>query len=113
MLHDKRYYKEPYKFDPSRYLPELSGKPAEMDPRDLCFGFGRRICPGINLADDSLYITTAMVCAVFDVKKFVKNGVVMEPEYEKTAGLITHPAPFRVSISPRSDRAVELIRGEA
>lgn len=113
MLHDKRYYKNPMKFDPARHLPELSGRPAERDPRDICFGFGRRICPGINLADDNLFITCASVCAVFNVNKFVENGKIVEPVYDKTPGLITHPTPYKVSITPRSDSAVQLIRGEA
>jgi cytochrome P450 len=42
MSRDPRNYKNPNKFDPSRFL----GENPERDPADFIFGFGRRICPG-------------------------------------------------------------------
>jgi len=45
MTHDPRTYKSPLDFNPDRFLP-IEGV-AEPDPRKLCFGFGRRRCPGI------------------------------------------------------------------
>ncbi|KAL0945844.1 hypothetical protein HGRIS_012127 [Hohenbuehelia grisea] len=46
MLHDPRVYTNPAAFEPGRFL----GDQPERDPQDACFGFGRRICPGISTA---------------------------------------------------------------
>ncbi len=41
-MHDPAVYSNPSEFRPERFL----GDAPERDPRDACFGFGRRICPG-------------------------------------------------------------------
>lgn len=41
MLHDPRNYENPMTFNPERFLESPDKKP-ERDPRDICFGFGRR-----------------------------------------------------------------------
>ena len=38
MSHDPAVYSDPFTFRPERFL----GPEPEQDPRDLCFGFGRR-----------------------------------------------------------------------
>ncbi|KAF8889423.1 cytochrome P450 [Gymnopilus junonius] len=98
MLHDPNVYPDPFSFKPERFL----GPQPQRDPRDICFGFGRRICPGRELAEASVFITTVMSLAVFDITKSVVDGVVVEPKVEQTTGLISHPKPFLCSIAPRS-----------
>jgi cytochrome P450 len=109
MLHDPRTYTNPNEFNPERFLAR-EGKEPELDPRAICFGFGRRICPGMHLADASLYISVAMSVAVFDISKVVENGVEITPEVDPTSGTISHPKPFKCSIKPRSAKALELIQ---
>lgn len=41
LLHDESIYKDPMEFNPDRFLA-ADGHPEERDPRDFCFGFGRR-----------------------------------------------------------------------
>ncbi|KAG6378884.1 cytochrome P450 [Boletus reticuloceps] len=106
MLHDPRTYSEPNEFRPERFL----GKAPETDPRSICFGFGRRICPGLHLADASVWISVAMSLAAFDVSKIIENGVEVTPEIDPSSGTISHPKPFKCSIKPRSAKALELIQ---
>ncbi|KAF8626581.1 hypothetical protein AX15_004794 [Amanita polypyramis BW_CC] len=41
MLRDESVYKSPSSFDPARFVKTEDHEP-EFDPRDICFGFGRR-----------------------------------------------------------------------
>ncbi|KAH8108239.1 cytochrome P450 [Phellopilus nigrolimitatus] len=101
--HDPETYFEPSIFKPERYLG-VDGRKPEPDPRALVFGFGRRICPGKELADGILFISIASFLAVFDVQP---NKHLSEPEY--TRGTISHPKDFDCTITPRSAKAVRMI----
>jgi cytochrome P450 len=87
MLRDPRTYPNPSQFNPDRYI-EVEGKVPQQDPRTICFGFGRRICPGLNLADASIFVSCAMSLAVFDVSKAIENGVEITPVVDSTPGTI-------------------------
>ncbi|KZP25607.1 cytochrome P450 [Athelia psychrophila] len=104
-------YPNPEIFDPERYIP-APGKTVQTDPRTFAFGFGRRTCPGINLADASLFISIAMSLAVFDIKKLVENGVEITPEVDVVPGSICHPKPYKCDIKPRSAKAAAVIDHE-
>ncbi|GJE86539.1 cytochrome P450 [Phanerochaete sordida] len=110
-LHDPEVYPNPSDFDPMRHCPE-DGKAAAPDPRNYCFGFGRRICPGLHLADASVWLACAMVLAAFDIEKPVVDGKVIEIHPEYTSGTVSHPKPFKCTIKPRSSRARALIVGD-
>ncbi|KAF7313515.1 hypothetical protein HMN09_00507400 [Mycena chlorophos] len=111
LTHDARTYQDPMTFNPERFIG-TEKRAAEPDPRNLCWGFGRRICPGMHLADASIFISIAMSLAVFDVSKCVENGVVITPVHRNTTGTISHPEPFRCAVTPRSEKAVQLIQSE-
>ncbi|TFY59479.1 hypothetical protein EVG20_g7774 [Dentipellis fragilis] len=107
-LHDEQTYKDPMKFVPERFI----GKKPELDPYTATFGYGRRICPGILLADTSLFISFVMSLSVFNISKAVENGKVIEPDVVYLDGTIwsfSHPKPFKCSITPRSEKAEVLI----
>ncbi|KAE9404451.1 cytochrome P450 [Gymnopus androsaceus JB14] len=115
LTHDPRVYHNPMEFKPERYLPDALvaeglGRQVEPHPRETCFGFGRRICPGMHLADASVFVSCVMSLAVFDIGKCVENGMVIEPVNDRTSGTISHPKPFKCSIKPRSPRAIALIQ---
>lgn len=60
---NSKYYKNPSVFDPERYLRQ----PPELDPREFIFGYGRRICPGKDLAFQALWILATSVLWAFDL----------------------------------------------
>ncbi|KAI0321920.1 cytochrome P450 [Amylostereum chailletii] len=111
MLRNEDTYHNALVFNPDRFL----GEHPEQDPRDICFGFGRRICPGtpfpgMNLADASLFVACAMSLATLNISKAIENGVVIEPERGLVGGTIAHPKEFRCRIEPRSEKAVAMVR---
>ncbi|KAF8641537.1 hypothetical protein AX16_009914 [Volvariella volvacea WC 439] len=106
MLHDPEVYRQPDVFNPSRFLKTEHNVP-ERDPRLICFGFGRRICPGRYMAEASIFISTATILAAFNISKNPKVGL----KYEATTSTISHLKPFYCDIKPRSQKAAELING--
>ncbi|CCM01206.1 uncharacterized protein FIBRA_03254 [Fibroporia radiculosa] len=78
ILHDPANYKDPFVFNPDRFV-KSHGEEPEMDPRKVMFGFGRRICAGKHFADASVFLTCATILATLDISKAVENGVVNEP----------------------------------
>ncbi|KAG1907691.1 cytochrome P450 [Suillus fuscotomentosus] len=109
MLNDPQRYANPSQFKPERFL-DNDGNDPEREPRTICFGFGRRICPGLHLADASIWLSTVMSLAVFDISKIVENGVEHTPEVDSSSGTISHPKPFKCCIKPRSAKAIALIQ---
>lgn len=96
-------------FNPDRFLSSEGHEP-ETDPGKFVFGFGRRICPGRILAENSLFLTIAQSLAVFNISKPVVDGKPVEPAIKFTPGVISHPEPFNTSIKPRSLHREKLIR---
>ncbi|KAJ7619871.1 cytochrome P450 [Mycena rosella] len=110
ILHDPEMYPDPHAFKPERFLRDGKLNPDVRDPELAAFGFGRRICPGRNLAASSLWITIASILATLEIKKARdENGKEIEPSYAYFPGLISMPRPFDCSITPRSKQATELI----
>ncbi|KZL71681.1 cytochrome p450 oxidoreductase [Colletotrichum tofieldiae] len=107
--HDPAVYKDPMEFRPERHIEDHGCKP-EPDPRKMAFGFGRRICPGKILAENSMFLNIAQSLAVFNIVKKVVDGKVIEPKAEFQPGVISHPAHFEASIKPRSPQHEKLIR---
>lgn len=94
-LHDPAVYHEPFAFKPERFLsPEQGGIPGrqpEPDVTNVVFGFGRRACPGKELAVASLFMAATMSIAVFDLNKATDlQGNVIEPGYDFAPGTITY-----------------------
>ncbi|KAF8624702.1 hypothetical protein AX17_007033 [Amanita inopinata Kibby_2008] len=110
MAHDAEVYRRPMDFEPERFMRTEDHEP-EADPRDMCFGFGRRICPGRVLADASVFITCAMTLAVFNITPHVEDGKPVMPDLKQTTGTVSHPSEFKCRIIPRSRKAFELIDG--
>ncbi|RYN17079.1 O-methylsterigmatocystin oxidoreductase [Alternaria tenuissima] len=107
--HDPSVYPSPMTFNPDRFLDTPIHK-AEPDPRNWIFGYGRRVCPGRYVADNAVFMTIAQTLAVFKVEKLVANGETVEPELKFEPGVVSHPVPYRTSVTPRSEKHAQLIR---
>jgi hypothetical protein len=102
-------YHDPMTFKPERFLATDNYTP-EPDPHRLSFGFGRRICPGRILADNAVYLNVVQSLAAFSISKAVENGREVVPEVNFLPGVVSHPAPYKTSIKPRSLKHEALIR---
>ncbi|KAI3611320.1 cytochrome p450 [Moniliophthora roreri] len=92
-------------FRPDRFLNEDGTLKKGMDS-EAAFGYGRRICPGRNMARDSIFITIAYL--LFSYEFSVIEGDAPMAEY--TSGLTVFPLPYRCKITPRSEEIKALIR---
>lgn len=102
--HDPNVYPDPMTFKPERFLA-TPGQTPELDPRTLIFGFGRRICPGRQLADNTIFLSIAQSLAVFDLSKEDTT----EPQF--LPGVASHPAQRQLTVKPRSEVHEGIIRG--
>jgi cytochrome P450 len=102
-MHDESTYKKHSDFNPDRFLREIP----EMDPNIVAFGWGRRsvppfplpntlpnfffarICPGINLAKEEMFLIIVQTLAIF---KFLKplnaEGQEVMPRVEFTSTVL-------------------------
>ncbi|CAH0004437.1 unnamed protein product [Clonostachys byssicola] len=106
MAHDPETY-----HDPDRFLPERYDKPYnEPDPKEVVFGFGRRICPGRYFADSMVYLAAAQTLAAFDIVKATdEQGQEIDPTVKVLPGVISHPLDFPFRITPRSEKSKSFI----
>lgn len=81
---DPEVYRNPDVFDPERFL----GENRELEPREVCFGWGRRSCPGALLADSTVFICVAMTLATSDISRCVENGAECVPKYAVEEGTL-------------------------
>ncbi|KAF8880683.1 cytochrome P450 [Infundibulicybe gibba] len=112
ILHDPEEFPQPEQFRPERYL-NADGSPnlERRDPQAALFGFGRRICPGRHLSNNSLYSYVSAVLATFDITPPLDaNGRYVKVEDRMSAGMLCYPEPFLCVIKPRSMAAEKLIR---
>ncbi|RFU78522.1 cytochrome p450 [Trichoderma arundinaceum] len=118
MHHDPARYPNPENFDPFRFKNQT--EPASVytnsghDKRDhFGYGAGRRICPGIHLAERALFLGAARILWAFTIKHKVDgNGkqvpIDLEPATAYRDGFLNQCRPFEVDIKVRSEK-----RGEA
>ena len=48
-----------------------------------------RSCPGINLAETTLFLTCAMILATFDIRRPIVNGKEVVPPVEYLTGTVS------------------------
>jgi cytochrome P450 len=109
----------PQEFNPARYL----NKPLPAadylntgDPYDrnyFTYGAGRQVCPGIHVAEKSLYINIVRLQTLwgFDIRRSKgANGKLEDPDTTMVRGFLSMPFKYRCHLSPRSAKHAVVIR---
>ncbi|KAF7345741.1 Cytochrome p450 [Mycena venus] len=109
MAHDPQRYANPMVFNPSRFIA-TEGRDVEEDPDRMCFGYGRRVCPGKLLGKTAIFLECSAILSVFNISKARENGVVVEPQVGQTTATISHVLPFKCVVEPRNAKALNLIQ---
>ncbi|KIO33205.1 hypothetical protein M407DRAFT_18058 [Tulasnella calospora MUT 4182] len=96
---NSRYYTNPSTFDPERYLKQ----PPELDPREFVFGYGRRICPGKDLAFQEVWILAASVLWAFDIVGVEDELASLADEDRFSFGMTSRPTSLNCRFVPRRE----------
>ncbi|CAE6460257.1 unnamed protein product [Rhizoctonia solani] len=119
ILHDPDVYERPEDFWPDRWLLNEFGTKPGVDNSDSAkntwFGNGRRSCPGVHLATNSVIINTMNLLWGFNYgpEVDIKTGKPIPVDtWNYTKGLTFSPEPFMVTITPRSSQHAEVIEHE-
>ncbi|PIL25709.1 cytochrome P450 [Ganoderma sinense ZZ0214-1] len=68
ILHDDKMYPDPHAFTPERFLNDDGKLNTDiLDPQDVAFGFGRRMCPGRFMAYETLWIAIATLLSCAEI----------------------------------------------
>lgn len=94
--HSTEYWKDPEKFDPSRFLDE-NGQNTKYSFLQT-FGVGKRVCAGESLARNTVFLFLATFFDKYSVS--LPKGDPM-PSTEALTGFTTAPQPFRIQINAR------------
>ncbi|CAE6441605.1 unnamed protein product [Rhizoctonia solani] len=109
-------YKDPHKFNPDRFLDHklsMANSMVQSDPfeRDhFTFGAGRRSCPGVQLAEQGIFIAISRLLWAFEFS--VPSGASVNTNQNAFYGAIRRPKKYPVVITPRSARRIETIERE-
>lgn len=108
--YDPIRYPDPHKFDPSRFIDHNLGVAEEANHPDpyqrshVGFGGGRRICPGMHVADRSMFINIARTLWGFDVRlKRDSEGREIQIDFGLSGtmeGSNCSPKPFECGMIP-------------
>lgn len=111
---------EPRRFNPDRFAGDhttlYQSAIGDTKKRDnFVFGAGRRLCQGIHIAERSLFLGISRLVWGFDfspARDSQGNPVAYDIE-DLVGGITIQPADFEVTIEPRSEKKIQIIRDAA
>ncbi|KAJ9150668.1 Fumitremorgin C synthase [Pleurostoma richardsiae] len=118
---NEEYYPNPHHFNPLRFLDEELavkaknpfgplGKPHPSKSGHSSFGWGRRICPGANLATNSLYIALAKLLWAYDILPIEGRHY---DTFAYTEGFNIRPQEFECIVRVRSESHRRVLERES
>lgn len=112
MHHDERRWEQPEDFMPERYAhhPKLASQyTSDGTDRDhFGYGAGRRVCPGIHLAERNLFVGMAKLLWAFDFRKRVDD----DSTVKSSIGFLQCVSDYDCVIKVRSEKRAETIKRE-
>ncbi|TFK22015.1 cytochrome P450 [Coprinopsis marcescibilis] len=109
MSYDEAEYPDPGTFNPERFLsPDGSLNTDAPDPKEIAFGFGRRVCPGSHMAYSALFVTISTILSLFEITK--PDDFKFDLQRDIRLGFTRTPKDFKCAIRVRSGGAEMLIR---
>lgn len=140
MHHDPDQYADPSEFNPDRYLnhpklaPEyavspdfenrdkycitLSSFPTNMtsgSPHHYGYGAGRRMCPGLHLAERNMWRIVSKLLWAFDIFEPTDEATGEKIPLDANAfssAILMCPLPFKVRVIPRSKVHMAMVEKE-
>ncbi|KAI0066940.1 cytochrome P450 [Artomyces pyxidatus] len=113
------YGPDAHEFNPDRFLDENgvlnTGPPDTKEDGHVAYGFGRRICSGKHIANDSLFIDIALMlwaCKFEPARDERGDAIPIDIDGWVDCGAAVHPAPFSCSVTSRFPEACTLLEME-
>ncbi|KAK7425514.1 hypothetical protein QQZ08_007955 [Neonectria magnoliae] len=107
-----REYPQPQRFWPERFLDDFD-RPAYPNKRGHnTFGWGRRVCSGEPLAQQSIYFTIVSLLWAFHIRPGLDdqgNEVKLDVD-AYSVSQVSRPLPFKVRFLPRSTTIAKLVK---
>ncbi len=111
--HDESVFPNPDVFAPERFegrtklASEYAASPDYNNRDHYIYGAGRRICPGIHIAERNMFLGVAKLLWAFSFDKQLDEygrpvPINTDPVTGYTEGFLVSPKPFECSIKPRS-----------
>ncbi|KAF2644093.1 cytochrome P450 [Massarina eburnea CBS 473.64] len=110
--HNESEFPDPDRFNPNRFIKDSpDARPFPGERGYMTFGWGRRVCSGQALAEQGTWLTVARLVWGFKIEPALDASGKPIPVdiFDYTDGLNMRPRPFKVSITPRSDRVRQAI----
>lgn len=113
---DANRYSEPEIFDPSRFDEAHENTKSQssgdtMPPTDIyAFGAGRRACPGVHIAERSMFLFMSRILWAFHLEPVSEDEKPIPHDFPD--GMSAHLSPFKAKFVLRSEERSHKIRQE-
>ena len=103
---DDKFFQDSNEFRPERWL--------QHPDQPLCaFGFGRRTCPGKQIAQNSVFIAIARILWAYNISHCYVDGKKVPIDSLDTGNIaLAGPSPFKASFSIRSSAHQQIVERE-